>query len=172
MNEPLPRAATEFLVFTHHVFQFKGVELFPTIEEFGAITGEHNFGAIILSTLKEDLSNLVHKLLGVHLAMPKRWCKSNKLNVSMVFKYFSKKNVPLIGLKCSHHLNAFCLCILARLFLVHETPHVDPGILHVDKHLGSRSPIAIILVENLNGLDVIHGKETTFFEGSPHLLRV
>ena len=127
---------------------------------------------IILPTLEEDLSNLAYQLSGLPLAMAKRWCKFDMLNIHMVVKYFSQKDVPLEGVKCSHHLNAFCLCILARLFLVHETPHVDPGILHVDKHLGSRSPIAIILVENLNGLDVIHGKETTFFEGSPHLLRV
>ena len=90
----------------------------------------------------------------------------------MVFKYFSKKDVPLAGVKCSHHLNAFCFCILARLFLVHETPHVDPRILHVVKNLGSGSPIAIILAKTLKGLDAVRGEETTFFAGSPLLLQV
>ena len=79
--------------------------------------------------------------------MPKRWCKSNKLNFSMVFNYFFKKDVPLARMKRSHHLNTFCVCILIRFFLVHETPRVDPGILHMIKNLGNGSPIAIILAE-------------------------
>ena len=48
--------------------------------------------------------------------MEKRWCKSNKLNFFMVFKYFSKKDVPLARVKDCHQLNAFCLCILTRFF--------------------------------------------------------
>ena len=146
------------------------MELCSTLEEFGAIMCEHNLGAIFLPTLEEDLSNLANQLLRVHLAMTKRWCNSDKLNVFMFFKHFFKKDVPLAGAKHSHHLNAFCLCILARFFLVHETPHVDPRILHVVKNLGSRSPIAIILVETLNGLDTVHKEEATFFVGSPLLL--
>lgn len=90
----------------------------------------------------------------------------------MVFKYFSKKEVPLARMKCSHHLNAFCLFIVARFFLVHETPHVDPKILHVVKYLGSGSPLAIIFAETLNGLDVVHRDEATLFVGSPLLLQV
>ena len=72
-------------------FQFDGVELCPTLEEFGAIMGEHDFGAIILPTLEEDLFDLAHQLLRVPLAMAKRWCKSIKLNAFMVFKYFFKR---------------------------------------------------------------------------------
>ena len=93
------------------------MESCPTLEEFGAIMGGYDYGVIILHTLEEDLSNLTHQILGVHLSMAKRWCKSNKLNISMVFKYFSKKDVPLTGVGHSHHLNAFRLCILARIFL-------------------------------------------------------
>jgi len=88
------------------------------------------------------------------------------------FQELSKKNVPLARMKRSYHLNAFCLCILARFFLVHETPRVDPGILNVVKHRGSGSQIAIILVETLNGLDVVHREEATFFLRSPLLLHV
>ena len=88
------------------------------------------------------------------------------------FKYFFNKDVPLTGAKHSHHLNAFCLCFLARFFLVHETPRVDPRILHVVKNLGSGCPIAIILAETLNGLDVVHRVEAMFFVGSPLLLQV
>ena len=35
------------------------------------------------------------------------------------------------------------------------------------KNLGSGSPIAIILVETLNGLDAVHREEATFLVGSP-----
>ena len=88
VNEPLLHAATEFWIPTQHVFQFNGVELCPTLEEFSAIMCEHDFSAIILPTLEEDHSSLSHQLLGVPLAIAKRWCKSNKLNAFMVFKFF------------------------------------------------------------------------------------
>ena len=146
------------------------MELCPTHEEFGAIMGEHNFSAIILPTLEEYLSNLANQLLGVPLTVAKRWCKSNKLNAFMVFKYFSRMDVPLAGAKRSHHLNAFFFCILARLFLVLKTPCVDPRILHMVKNLGSGNPIAIILAKTLNGLDAIYREEATFFRGNLLLL--
>ena len=114
MNEPLLHAATEIWIPTQHVFQFNGLKLCLTLEEFDVITGKHDFSAVILPTLKEDLSDLAHQLLGVPLAMAKRWYKSDKLNVHMVFKYFSQKDVPLVGVKCSHHLNTFCLSILTK----------------------------------------------------------
>ena len=41
------------------------------------------------------LSKLAHQVLGVHVSMAKRWCKFRKLNISMVFKYFTKKDLPL-----------------------------------------------------------------------------
>jgi len=77
VDEPLLRATTKLWIPTQHVSQFNDMELCPTLKEFGVI---------ILLTLKEDLSDLAHQLLGVPLAMAKRWCKSNKLNVFMVFK--------------------------------------------------------------------------------------
>ena len=85
---------------------------------------------------------------------------------------FYKKDVPLTRTKHSHHLNAFCLCILTRFFWVHETPQMDLGILHVVKNLGSGSPVPIILAKTLNGLDDIHREEATFFVESPFLLQV
>ena len=72
VNEPLLLAATKFWILTRHVFQFNGVELYPILEKFGAIMGEHNFSAIILPTLEEDLFDLGHQLLGVPLTMAKR----------------------------------------------------------------------------------------------------
>jgi len=151
VNEPLLPAATEFWILTRYVFQFNGMELCPTLEEFGTIMGEPDLGAIILPIDEEYLSNLAHQFLMVPLAMAKRWCTLDKLNVHMVFKYFSQQDVPLAGVKHFQYLNAFCLCILARYFLVHETPHVDPRILHVVNNLGRGSPIIIILAETLNG---------------------
>ena len=64
LDKPLLRAATEFWIPTQHIFQFNGMELCPTLEEFGVIMGELDLDAIILPTLKEDLSDLAHQLLG------------------------------------------------------------------------------------------------------------
>lgn len=90
----------------------------------------------------------------------------------MVFKYYTKKFVPLARVERSHHLNSFCLCILVSFTLVHETPRVDPVILHMVKNLGSESPMPIILAKTLNGLDAVHREEVTFFASSPLLLQV
>ena len=62
MNELLLHATTEFWIPTQHVFQYNSVELCPTLKEFGAIMVEHNFCAIILPTLGEDLFDLAHQL--------------------------------------------------------------------------------------------------------------
>ena len=48
---------------------------------------------------------------------------------------------------------------------------MDLRILYVVKNLGSRSPIAIILAEILNGLDAIHREEANFFVGSLSFFR-
>ena len=45
------------------------MELCPTLKEFGVIIGENDFSDIILATLKEDLSDLTHQLLGIHLSI-------------------------------------------------------------------------------------------------------
>ena len=90
----------------------------------------------------------------------------------MIFKYFSKMDVPLVGAKRSYHPNTFCFCILTRFFLVHEAPCVDPGIVHMINNLESVSPMAIILAKTLNGLDSVHREEAKFFAGSPLLLQV
>ena len=115
---------------------------------------------------------MAHQLLGVPLAMAKRWCTLDKLNVQMFFKYFSQQNVPLVGVECSYYLNAYCLCILARYFLVHETPHVDSRILSVVNNLGRGTPIILILAKTLNGLDSVHSVEAAFFARSPLLVQV
>ena len=110
------------------------MELCPTLEVFGVIMGEYYFSAIILATLEEDLSDLAHQLLGIHLSIQEMVQVQQVKCLHGIFKYFSKKDIPLAGVGRSYHFNAFCLCILARFFLVHETPCVDLGILHVVQH--------------------------------------
>ena len=104
--------------------------------------------------------------------MAKRWCKPNKLNVQMIFKYFSQGNVPLARVECSYYLNAYCLCILKRYFLVHEKPCLDLRILSVVNNLGRGSPIMLALAKTINGLDAVHREEAKFFLESPLLLQV
>ena len=90
----------------------------------------------------------------------------------MVFAYFSRLVVTVTSRKCSHYLNAFCLCLLARYFLVHETYRVDPRMCLVVNNLDKGSHVGMILAETLNGLDAIHREEANFFAGSPLLLQV
>lgn len=165
VNEPLLCAAMEFWILTWHVFHFNSMELCSTLEQFSVIMGEYDFSAIILPIHNGDLSNLAHQLLRVPLAMAKRWCKSNKLNVFMVFKYFSKKDIPLDKVKRFYHLNTFCLYIPARFFLVLETPRVDPGIIHVVKQLGSGSSLSIILVETFKAWMSFIGRKQRSLQG-------
>ena len=56
VDEPLLHAATKFWIHTRHVFQFNGVELCPTPEEFSAIMGKLEVSTLILPTTDEDFS--------------------------------------------------------------------------------------------------------------------
>ena len=94
----------------------------------------------------------------------------NKLNIRIVFAYFSWLGVPVARRVHSYYLNAFCLCLRARYFLVHETYQVDQRMCLVVDNLNKGSPIVMILVGTLNSLDVVHREEATFFVGSPLLL--
>ena len=58
VDEPLLCPAAEFWIPTQHVFQFNGVELCPTLEEFSAIMGELDVSTLILPTTNEDFSDL------------------------------------------------------------------------------------------------------------------
>ena len=69
MDEPLLHVAANFWIPTRHVFQFNGVEICPTIEEFNAIMGELEVNTFILPTIGGDLIALVQSLLGVSLDM-------------------------------------------------------------------------------------------------------
>ena len=69
VDEPLLRVAAEFWIPTRHVFQFNGVELCPTLNEFSAIMGEPDISTLILPTTDEDFSNMAQQLFGIPLAM-------------------------------------------------------------------------------------------------------
>ena len=59
VDKPLLRAAANYWVSSWHVFHFKGIELCPTIKEFGAIMGELEIDAFIFPTMGEDLPSLL-----------------------------------------------------------------------------------------------------------------
>ena len=56
VNEPFLRAAAKFWIPTRHVFQFNGMELCLTLEEFSAIVGKSNIHSLILPTTYKDFS--------------------------------------------------------------------------------------------------------------------
>ena len=148
------------------------MEIWPTIEEFSAIMGELDVSTLILPTIGEDSTDLVHDLLGISLAVAQQWCMLNKLNIHFVFACFSRLAVPMASKVCSYYLNVFCLCLIARYFMVHETYQVDQQMCLVVNNLSKGSLVGMILAETLNGLDTVHREEATFFAGSPLLLQV
>ena len=143
-----------------------------TIEEFNAINGEPENNILILPTIGGDLVALVQALLGVSLDMSQHWCVFNKLNIHSIFAYFSQLTIPVAGRTYSYYLNAFCLCLLARYFLVHETICIDRRVCWVVSDLSRGNTVGMTLAKTLNGLDVVHWKEANFFAGSSFLLRV
>jgi len=52
--------------------------------------GEPDVSTLILPTTDEDFPVMAQQLLGIPLAMAQRWCILNKLNIHMVFTYFSQ----------------------------------------------------------------------------------
>ena len=88
MDEPLLHSAANYWVPSWHVFHFNGIELYPTIEEFGAIMGEPKIDDLIFLTMGRDLPSLLQVVLGVLSITTNRWCVFGKLNLRLVLEYF------------------------------------------------------------------------------------
>ena len=137
--------------------------------------GVPNVSNLIPSTMSEDFVDLAHDLWGISLVAVQQWYTLNKLNICMVFAYLSRLVVLMagrVGRACSHYLNAFYLCLLARYFLAHEIYRVDQRMCLMVNNLNKGSTVGMILAETLNGLDIVHKKEATFFVRSSLLLQV
>ena len=95
-----------------------------------------------------------------------------KLNHRLVFKYFSSSALLVGERPHSYFLRAFCLCALARYFLVQKSYYVNLQMCTVAYKLKRGNPMGLILEETLNGLDAFYRKEASFFVGSPLLFQV
>ena len=98
-------------------------------------------------------------VLGVLTATANRWCVFGKLNLRLVFEYFSSSTLPEGERPCPYFLRAFCLCALTRYFLVQNSYCVDLRMCMIAYELKRGNPVGFILVETLNGLDAFHRKE-------------
>ena len=67
--EPLLCATAKFCTLTRHVFQFNGMELCPTLDEFNAIMGKPDVSTLILPITDKDFFNMAHQLLQIPLAI-------------------------------------------------------------------------------------------------------
>ena len=121
MDEPLLRDVANYWVPTRHVLGFNGVELCPTIEEFGTVMGELEIDDLIFPTIGRDLPSLLKVVLGVPSTTTNRWYVFGKLNLSFVFAHFSDSALPVGERPHSYFLHAFCLCALERYFLVQKS---------------------------------------------------
>ena len=80
--------------------------------------GELEINYLSFPTMGEDLPSLLQDVLGVPLAMANRWCVFSKLNLNLVFAHFFDLALLMGERPHSYFLRAFCLCALARYFLV------------------------------------------------------
>ena len=94
VDEPLLRAAASYWVPSWHVFHFNEIELCPTIEKFAVMMGELEIDDLIFSTMGGDLPSLLWVVLGVPKTTATRWCVFGKLNLRLVFDYFSGSGLP------------------------------------------------------------------------------
>jgi len=134
--------------------------------------GESEINDLVFPTMDGDLPSLLQVVLGIPLATTNSWCFFGKLNLSLVFVHFFDLAIPVNERSRSYFLRAFCLCALARYFLVLRSYCVDLQMCMVAYELKRGNPVGLILAETLNGLDAFHRKEASFFVGSPLLLHV
>ena len=172
VDEPLLCVGANYWVPSRHVFHFNGIELCPTIKEFSAIMGEPEIDDLIFHTMGGDLPSLLQVVSGVPATTANRWCILGKLNLRLVFDYFSGLALLEGERPRSYFLYAFCLCSLARYFLVQKSYCVDLRMCMVAYELEKGSLVDLILAKTLNGLDAFHRKKASFKAGSPFLLQV
>ena len=132
--------------------------------------GEPKIDDLIFLTEGGDLPSLLQVVLGVPETTTNRWCVFGKLNLRLVFDYFSGSGLLEGERPQSYYLRAFCLCALARYFLVQQSYFVDLRMCMVAYELKKGNSVALIWVETLNGLDAFQRREASFFVGSPFLL--
>ena len=153
MDKPLLHAAANYWVPSRHVFHFNGIELCPTIEEFAAIIGEPKIDDLIFPTMGGDLPSLLQVVLGIPETTANRWYVFGKLNLRLVFDYFSGSGLLEGERPQSYYLHAFCLCAFARYFLIQKSYCVDLQMCMVAYELKKGNSVGLILAETLNGLD-------------------
>ena len=134
--------------------------------------GEPLMNDLVFPTMGGDLPTLIQALLGVPFEKAKKWCVFCKLNVRLIFAYFSWIAVPMTEIPHLWFLKAFCLCMLARNFLVYETYCVDHRMCLVVVDFRNRNLAGMISAETLNGLDAFKRNEANFFAGSSLLIQV
>ena len=113
MDEPLLCVAANYWVPSQHVFRFNKIELCPIIEEFGAIMGELEINDLIFPTMGGGLLSLLQVVLGVPSTTTNRWCVFGKLNLRLVFEYFSSSTLMVGERLRSNFLLPFA-CVLLK----------------------------------------------------------
>ena len=114
-----------------------------------------------------DLPSLLQFVLGILATTANSWFFLGKLNLRLVFDYFSDSALLEGERLRSYFLRAFCLYALARYFLVQKSYCVDLQMCMVAYKLRRGNLVGLILAETLNGLDAFHRKEGSFFARSP-----
>ena len=80
--------------------------------------GESEIDDLIFPTMGGDLPSLLGVVLSVLETTTNRWYVLGKLYLRLVFGYFSGSSLPEGERPRLYYLYAFCLCALARYFLI------------------------------------------------------
>ena len=132
--------------------------------------GESKINDLIFPTIGGNLPSLLWVVLGVPKTTANKWYIFGKLNLTLVFDYLFGLGLPNSERPWSYYFCAFCLCALARYFLVQQSHYVDLRMCMVAYELKRGNLVGLILMETLNRLDAFQRKETSFFTGSPLIL--
>ena len=168
------RAAVKFWDIEDHMFRFKTVELYPTIEEFFAILGyDPSKKSVAVSCdpkHRESLSNA----LGLPTSITSSMIEGQMMNLHSILSRLINKCT--YGVTDNMQKNfGLALCFVGE-FLLYFGRHgfTDAQAISVVSQIkDGDNLVSPILVETLLGLDsVFHGGESLNFLGSPLTLQI
>ncbi|KAA8521697.1 hypothetical protein F0562_012313 [Nyssa sinensis] len=145
-----------------HAFCFNMEELCPTFEELCSILDVTIHGKMIFSKVQRGYSTLLSNLLSLNIVELRLLVQGESFSLLTIMDCF-KNQEPSRA-----RLAALALYMISHFLLLTDTDIVDARLIGVVDDLGKKGNIVcLILVETLNGLDMVHNGLDHEFSGSP-----
>ena len=162
-------AAVKFWDPEDHVFWFKTVELYPTIEEFSAILGYDPNKKSVAVYYDPKHKEIFSNALGLPTSIIGRMIEGHMVNLHAILSRLINKHTYGVTDNLQKNFGS-ALCFIRELLLCFGRPgFADAQAISVVSQIkGSNNPISLILPETHLGSDsVFHGEESQNFLGSP-----